>query len=74
LVSNRTFYTDLFDKYRDGLDIAKYAIQYNDRIIYVRFIKNIIFGKRVYAYVMIDKDRIDNDTNKYMKKFLGENI
>lgn len=74
MVSNRTVYKYLFDKYRDGLDTSKFAIKYNESIIYVKVIEIIIFGKKVYAYVMIDQDRRNDEIKKYMKEVLEEKI
>jgi transposase len=74
LVSERKIYNELFEDHFKTLLLASNFVQYKEKLLYVKRVRINIFGKNVYAYLMIDVDRKNDEIEKYVNVALEEKV
>jgi transposase len=73
LIRNRTDYKELIGTYGQNLRSAKNAITYGERSLYGQKVDYNLFGKNIYAYIMLDINKQSEDENYIIQKYKEDN-
>jgi transposase len=69
LTKNRKEYKDIINKYGSDLEQISNMIEYGDRILFGRKVQIEMHKTQLYAYIMLDGDRKQNDIKNIAKNF-----
>jgi hypothetical protein len=68
LCSNRKLYKSLVAEHLDGIESAKNAVFYRDRLLYFKKVPTELCGHSAHAYVVMDQKRHNDEVYAFMKR------
>jgi len=72
LPSSRVVYKDLIRQETSDLESFKNAVRYGERALFVKQKRIDLFGKKAYAYIVLDPERKGRETRKLLLEAMEE--
>ena len=72
LPSNRVVYKDIIKQDIDDIESFSYAVRYGERALFVKEKEIGLYGKKGYAYVVLDPERKGRETKKLLLDAMEE--